>query len=270
MRIAAYLDELTDAGLLLDRWEPDRLERFLAVDEPRLVTDILIEHSDMPPAEFEEWVRLPFRGDLHSLVGNTTMHLWREMFPDGSAAIRAARALGIEGRGMPLTYRASSTSPDLPFPSEARREAVDDFGLGQAHLDLLDPLSPVPTPVFGALARFRLAGWTSDEQVLAALPPTPGTPLTVALPQFARAACLSPAELRHWPAMLTAVGPSPLPLPEIWRLCGPALTWRRTGLPPEVAPWCAAARLRPSEALAMHQSGTLNVPGLKALALLNR
>ncbi|WP_436520507.1 hypothetical protein [Actinoplanes sp. HUAS TT8] len=362
-RFQAYLDGLTGvtashlAGpsphpspllsarvrVLLERWEPERLERFLDVGEPEQAADTLVEHFDMAPAEIEEWVRRPFRGDIHRLHGSTMMHLWRDMIRDGTAAAQAAASLGLLGRSAVLTYQPSSSPPDLPFPSEARREARDnlglrgptsyfnpgdnfdphpglsshdgfgpggdfsshrgfdpgdafgshgglgpggdfgshrglgpggdfgpgsDFGLGGDEMNLLDPMGGLPAPAFAALARFRLAGWPSDEAVLTALPTEPGRPLSATLPEFARVACLSAAEIHHWRAMLTEVGPGPLPLAEIWRLCGPALTWRSIGLPPDLAPWCAAAHLPPAEALAMHQAGTLDVAGLRALALL--
>lgn len=256
--------------MLLERWQPERLVPLLNVDEPQRVVDTLIEHSDVPPAELEEWIRRPFRGDVHRLRGSTMMHLWRDMFPDGTAPIRAAASVGELGRSAVVSYRATSSPPDLPFPSEARREAADDFGVGFDHIDTLDPLATLPAPAFAALARFRLAGWARDDDVLDALPVEPGKPLAETLPEFARAAPLTAAEIRHWRAMVADAGPGPVPLDSVRLLCAPALSWRHIGLPPELAPWCAAARLPPDEALAMHRAGKLDLAGLRALALLHR
>ncbi|GAA2898641.1 hypothetical protein Acy02nite_84650 [Actinoplanes cyaneus] len=258
---------------LLDRWEPRRLDEFLGCFVPEQagrIADALVQHVDLEPAELESWVRGPLRGDVHQLLGCTMMHLWRDMFRDGSAPARAAASLGITGPAPHLSYHDDSVPPDLPFPSEARRAARDDFGLDPGHVDLLDPLHAMPAPVFAALSRFRLAGWPSDEAVLTALPASPGQPLTVALPAFARVACLTPEEIDGWLTMIAGVGPAPLPLDQIWRLCTPALAWRRVGVPAAVAPWCAAARLPPEEAEAMHRAGTLDPAGLRALALLSR
>jgi hypothetical protein len=324
---------------LLETWTPDRLDRILtrlAPERSQQIVDTLIEHLDVPPAEIEDWIRGPLQGDLHRLPGCTMMHLWRDVFRDGTAAARAATSLRITGPAAYLTYDPRSAPPDLPFPSEARRVAQDDFGLGLDHVDLLDPMRTMPAPVFAALARFRLAGWPADEAVLAALdeatlpttlpgpaglvpppgnatsaappgnaglaappgnagpaappghaaarpghavsaaprsnagrPAERGKSLSVALPEFARVACLTREEITSWQAMLADAGPGALPLAEIWRLCTPVLAWRRVGVPAEAAPWCAAAKLPPEEALPMHRAGTLQVSGLRTLALLS-
>ncbi|BCY07560.1 hypothetical protein [Actinoplanes sp. L3-i22] len=257
---------------LLDHWTPDRLDRILTQLAPEWsdrIIDTLVEHVDVPPAEIESWIRGPLQGDIHRLRGCTMMHLWRDVFRDGTSAARAAASLGVPARAAHLTYNPRSAPPDLPFPSEARRVARDDFGLGLDEVDLLDPMRTMPAPVFAAFSRFRLAAWPADEAVLAALPSERGKPLSVALPEFARVACLTREEINGWQGMLADAGPGPLPLAEIWRLCTPALAWRRVGVPAEAAPWCAAAKLPPEEALAMHRAGTLEVSGLRTLALLS-
>ncbi|MFI1996159.1 hypothetical protein [Actinoplanes sp. NPDC020271] len=258
---------------LADRWGARPLDEFLGCFTPEWhhrVAPVLIEHADMPLEQIEEWARGPFRGDVHQLVGCTMMHLWRDVFRDGSAAARAAAALGVTQGRHHLSYDPRSTPPELPFPSEARRAAQDDFGLDPGDVNLLDPMQSLPAPVFAALSRFRMAGWPSDEAVLTALPESPGVPLTVALPAFSRVAALTREEIDGWQTMLAAAGPGALPLAEIRRLCAPALAWRLTGVPAAVAPWCAAAKLPPDEALAMHRAGTLDPAGLRALALLTR
>ncbi len=258
---------------LIDRWGPGPLDGFLASlapDRRYQVLPILIEHTDMPLEQIEDWIRGPFQGNIHHFAGCTMMHLWRDMFRDGSAPARASAALGVTRSRHILSYDSDSTAPDLPFPSEARRAARDDFGLDPGDVDLLDPMQSLPAPVFAALARFRLAGWPSDEAVLTALPESPGQPLTVALPAFSRVAALTREEIDAWRTMLAEAGPGALPLAEIWRLCAPVLAWRLTGVPAAAAPWCAAAKLPPDEALAMHRAGTLDVAGLRVLALLSR
>ncbi|BCY07561.1 hypothetical protein [Actinoplanes sp. L3-i22] len=265
-------------ALLLDHWEPDRLDTFLIppgtslgafpygpLEHARKVVGTLLEHLDMPAAEIEDWVRWPFQGNIHRLHGSTMMHLWREVVPDGRAARQAAARLRIPRPADRLTYAITPGLPaDLPFPLEFRRPAGHDRWLARHYPDL-GPWHDVPDQALGLLSRLRLAGWTVDE-VLGRLDTR--KPITVSLAELARVACLTRAELDRWQDVLAEAGPGRPGLAASWRLRGLVRVWRHTGLPAELACWSAVARLPPEEAVAMHASGTLTLDGLKALALL--
>jgi hypothetical protein len=258
-------DLRSDMVLLLDHWDPGRLREFLSVQARfwhapgtdtalvRMIASTLLGHLDMTPDEVEEWVRWPFQGDIRELTRNPAMHVWRALHPDGSAARHVAACLGITAPAQELTFGLQS------------RDDVDELPLPPAD----DPAWPgwltgddLPVEVTARLFR---AGWPVD-RIRAELGHGPGAAFGRSLPPHL---CLPPAEFLRWRSALAPGGTEAFTYDGVTRLRRLILLWRHTGLPPEAAPWCAAARMSPQEAIAAHRAGRLRADGWETLTALS-
>ncbi|MEU8658543.1 hypothetical protein [Actinoplanes philippinensis] len=252
------------AALLLNDWEQDRLDAMLAApgvdDEGEEVDSGLImnalEHSAIPAAEIEAWIRGPFGGNIAAIdhLNSWWMSYARTAHPGGAAVAVVTAALGDPRPAGDLRYHPRDrtlprTVRDPLIEAGEQRIAAEYPEAGSRHLIAAELLSRGWTV---AELRRQTDGLDEPDRngLLHCIDTLRFIPYDEILTWFE---AMTPADLSRrdrW-RRLSAV-------PRLRTLVG---IWRSTGLPPATRAWCAAAGLTPEEAIAAED---LDLDELKA------